>query len=152
MVNQQQKIHSTLSRIFSDEEKIIVNGVYAKLKAIYAGNYDLTFKTARDEKASKREWSEDILKLSAEQVATGLDGVKNNDDKYPSLKSFIQLSRTAKKNPIHAEYQLPKPCNIDREEGKKRASALRTIQPLSREDRLALQAEMKQQSRQEQGA
>ena len=124
MVNQQQKTRSTHTRIFSDEEKIIINGVYAKLKAIYAGNYDLTFKTPRDEQASKREWSEEILKLTPDQILCGLERHKESDEKYPNIKSLIQMCKPPRREPMHQDYQLPPPCNIDREEGKKRSAAL----------------------------
>jgi len=111
-------------RIGPDDLKL-VNYVYARLETIFGrSKYNSYFPTAESLKNSKREYAKHILKFSYDELKTGLDEVPDSQIKWPDLLEILKLCKPARRDPIHQDYQLPPPCNIDREEGKKRSAAL----------------------------
>ena len=70
-------------------------------------------------------WSTALGAFEFDQIKTGLNVMlEKNIEWPPTLTEFISYCKDVKRDPIHQEYQLPPPCNIDREEGKKRSAAL----------------------------
>ena len=85
--------------------------MFARLKLIYPGKYDLTFKTKRDVDLTKREWSRQILALSYYELEAGFAKLKASNVDWPDIKSLINMSQPEKRNPAHIEYQLPQLTN-----------------------------------------
>lgn len=103
-----KKTHSTSTPGFNQEEIAKVNAVFARLKLVYPGKYDLTFKTQEHEKLAKREWSKQILSLTLEQIDGGFEKLKSSNVDWPDIKSLIAFSQPEIKNPAHKTYRLPK--------------------------------------------
>ena len=114
----------TGSQSIADEDKQIVNMVYARLKTVFGSKYNIAFPTEKDEKLSKREWQRDIITFSLEELEQGFKALKASDIEWPDIKSFLKLCKPIKHDPIHTEYQLPAPSNICREEGRKKSAKL----------------------------
>lgn len=114
----------TGSQQVKQEDKQIVNMVYARLKTVFGNKYNIAFPTEKDERLSKREWQRDIISFSLEELERGFRALKSSDIEWPDIKSFLSLCKTTVKDPSHKLFALPKPCNINREEGKKRSAEL----------------------------
>lgn len=122
-----KKTHSTSAPTFSAEEVAKVNAVFARLKLVYPGKYDLTFKTQEHEKLTKREWSQQILKLTLEQLDMGFEKLKKSDVDWPDIKTLVSLSQPEKRDPAHTIYQLPKLRNHSKQVANESLEKLKDI-------------------------
>lgn len=111
-------------KALNDEDLSNVNYVYARLKTIFASKYTITFPTEKAEAGSKLEWAGDIARFDKEELERGLVALKSSDINWPDVKSFLSFCKPARVEPMHQEYQLPKPSNIYREEGRKKSAKL----------------------------
>jgi len=112
------------SQDVKQEDKQVVNMVYARLKTVFGSKYNIAFPTEKDEKLSKREWQRDIISFSLEDLERGFTALKSSDIDWPDIKSFLKLCKTTPIDPAHKWFQLPAPKNIDREAGHKNASKI----------------------------
>ena len=112
------------SQDVKQEDKQVVNMVYARLKTVFGSKYNIAFPTEKDEKLSKREWQRDIITFNLEELEQGFKALKSSDIGWPDIKSFLKLCKPIKTDPSHKLFQLPPPRNIDRKAGHKNASSI----------------------------
>ena len=76
-LNAQSKPTTSQTTSLNSEEVLRVNEFFARLKTIWgAGKYMQTWTTPEDEKFAKREWAQEILKYTPEEINKALENAK----------------------------------------------------------------------------
>ena len=71
------------------------------------------------------DWIAALSNVSPELIAQGAQKTLfAGEQSAPSLPKFLSYCKPERSEPMHRDFQLPAPCNIDRAEGKKRSEAL----------------------------
>ncbi|WP_169828918.1 hypothetical protein [Marinobacterium jannaschii] len=127
---------STTNSPEDEQKRIKVDQFYSKLRAVYGkAKYDSQFADAEDLKRSKRNWANEINKLTATQYNLGFKELKkllqNGDPDYqwPDIGKVIGLcTRAERLKAAHKIFTpLPKPEKTDeqRQRGNEHLEALK---------------------------
>ena len=95
---EQSQTSSTHATTFSEYEKDASIYFFKRLKNIYLGKFDTQFKTPDDVRDARREWAQDIGRLSHKQIDDGLASAKKKykagatEYQWPNVALIIGLA------------------------------------------------------------
>jgi len=94
--------------------------LWLRMTEIYGHRWSSSYGTTPND-----TWIASLSQISADELKTGLDAMLKECLQWPpTLTEFISFCRKLKIDPSHKLFALPAPCNINREEGKKRSAEL----------------------------
>ncbi len=94
--------HQPENNALSDDQKILINMIFTRFKAIYGNRFESTFGDENQVRLTKREWGYSLQDITEDRLALALHKCKEKHSWPPSIAEFIQLLK-----PAPEEFGLP---------------------------------------------